>query len=215
MKRTNQHLIYQPSLFTTMTEHHLDLPDSEIILYENFLTKEEADVLYLQLYRQVKWELRKLFMFGRWVDQPRLTAFYGDEDKNYQYTGTKWEAHPWIKPLAEIKDRLVEFTGKPINGVLCNLYRDGQDSCGWHSDAGKSDGKNPQIYSISLGQTRIFQIKHNTNPEHSLVNIPLTHGSLLLMGGPMQHYWQHAIPKVKGVCHPRINLTFRLTQTED
>ncbi|MGB5856106.1 MAG: alpha-ketoglutarate-dependent dioxygenase AlkB [Oceanisphaera sp.] len=38
----------------------------------------------------------------------------------------------------------------------------------------------------------------------------LTHGSLLVMAGEMQHHWQHALPKMAASEGERINLTFRL-----
>lgn len=191
-----------------------EVPNAELILIENFITPERAEQLYQELYKEVKWELRKLFMFGRWVDQPRLTALYGDDGKAYSYTGTTWETHPWIDPLVEIKDMVSKEVGQEINAVLCNLYRDGKDSCGWHSDAGKSDGQNPMICSISLGATRIFQVKHKSDPDFSKpISIPLPAGSLLIMAGEMQHYWQHAVPKAELPTPPRINLTFRTVMT--
>lgn len=201
------------SLFT-QEKIKFDIPDAELILIENFISPDDAQRLYKDLYKNVKWELRELFMFGRWVNQPRLTALYGDDEKSYSYTGTTFETHPWIAPLEEIRDKVAEEAGQKINAVLCNLYRDGKDGCGWHSDAGKSDGQNPMICSISLGATRIFQIKHRTNPEFSKpINIPLPAGSLLIMAGEMQHHWLHAVPKQNIAIEPRINLTFRTVMT--
>ncbi len=198
---------------TKLLEGHKEvfkIPDAELYIIPNFIDEVKARELYLKIYKEVKWEHRKLFMFGNWVLQPRLTALYGDDDKSYTYTGTTWETYPWIEPLAEIRDMVAKEVGQDINAVLCNLYRDGKDGCGWHSDAGKSDGTNPMICSISLGATRIFQIKHKTDPEYAKpISIPLPAGSLLVMAGAMQHHWQHAVHKTNIATPPRINLTFR------
>jgi alkylated DNA repair dioxygenase AlkB len=147
-------------------------------------------------------------MFGRWVNQPRLTAFYADEGLEYHYTGSQWKAHSWIEPLAALKDRISREFDTQINSVLCNLYRDGQDYCGWHSDFGKTDGPNPVIFSLSLGACRTFQIRHQTRSDLPITSIELPSGSLLRMGGTMQKHWKHQVPKQLG-SGPRINLTFR------
>ena len=187
-----------------------DIPNAELTLIENFISPELAAELYHDIYNETKWELRKLFMFGKWIDQPRLTALYGDQDKSYSYTGTTFETHPWTEALNKIKSLVEVAADCKITAVLCNLYRDGKDGCGWHSDAGKDDGTNPLICSISLGETRIFQIKHRTDPQYAKpISIPLTAGSLLIMGGEMQHHWQHQVPKTSIATPPRINLTFR------
>ncbi len=68
-------------------------------------------------------------------------------------------------------------------------------------------GRNPVIASLSLGQERLFKIRHNNTGE--TVDIPLADGSLLLMAGALQHHWRHCVPKSAKVTKPRINLTFR------
>jgi alkylated DNA repair dioxygenase AlkB len=107
-----------------------------------------------------------------------------------------------------MKDRLQEFTGIEFTHVLCNYYRDGQDSMGWHRDNEAVLGKNPIIASITFGATRMFQIRHYETKKHK-IDIPLTHGSLLIMSGESQHHWEHQIPKTKKVVGARVNLTFR------
>jgi alkylated DNA repair dioxygenase AlkB len=79
---------------------------------------------------------------------------------------------------------------------------------GWHSDDEKELGDFPFIASLSLGSSRNFQLKHKTD-KFLKGKIELNHGSLLCMGGSMQSFWQHAIPKSSIACGPRINLTFR------
>ncbi|MBU2060484.1 MAG: alpha-ketoglutarate-dependent dioxygenase AlkB, partial [Bacteroidetes bacterium] len=96
-----------------------------------------------------------------------------------------------------------------FNAVLLNLYRDGNDSVAWHSDKENNTGKNPTIASITFGETRIFKLRHKFNKELAVIEIPLHHGSFLLMSGTTNTFWQHQVPKTVKQILPRINLTFR------
>ena len=118
--------------------------------------------------------------------------------------------HPWTPELLSIKSKIEEKAAVNFTSVLLNLYRNGKDSVGWHRDNEKEFGTNPVIGSVSFGETRVFQIKHKFRKDLKKVDIPLTHGSFLLMGGPMQHYWEHQVPKTAKEVLPRINLTFRV-----
>jgi alkylated DNA repair dioxygenase AlkB len=90
---------------------------------------------------------------------------------------------------------------------LLNLYHNGNEGMGWHSDDEKSLGKNNTIASLSLGTERKFSFKHKqTKQEVSLV---LEHGSLLIMKDNTQSNWLHSLPISKSIIQPRINLTFR------
>lgn len=184
------------------------LPDCELTLHQEWIEEDEATELFKTLRTGVAWQLKQVFMYGRWVNQPRLTALHGDQGLRYSYTGSDWDTHPWLEAMIPVKERIEQQFGQKINSVLCNLYRNGNDYCGWHTDFGKTDGPNPQIFSLSLGAERPFQIRHNTDPKHQLVTIRLGHGSLLYMGGEMQKHWKHQVPKAAGAAE-RINLTFR------
>lgn len=112
----------------------------------------------------------------------------------------------WLEPAT------AEALGQSLNGVLLNYYRDGQDSMGWHSDDEPELGADPLLASLSLGATRRFDLrrKGQSRIEQSL---PLDHGTLLVMRGPTQHYWQHRVAKTRSDCAPRLNLTFRLIRS--
>jgi alkylated DNA repair dioxygenase AlkB len=107
----------------------------------------------------------------------------------------------------DIKRRVEERSDRSFNSLLLNYYRDGKDSMGWHADDETELGENPVVPSISLGATRKFLIRHRRSRESKAYL--LTHGSLLLMGGTMQHHWLHAVPKTARPIGERINLTFR------
>jgi alkylated DNA repair dioxygenase AlkB len=145
------------------------------------------------------------------VASPRLSAWYGDPGAIYSYSGLRLEPLPWTPVLLEIRQVVTDLAETPFNSVLLNLYRDGQDSMGWHSDAEPELGRNPVIASVSLGAVRRFVLRHKKRKEQHIA-LELESGSVLVMGGALQHYWRHALPKIRQAVGPRINLTFRLIQ---
>ncbi len=187
-----------------------DLPDADVTLYNCFFSKTESDHLYNNLIEKINWEQHEITMFGKTMNQPRLTAFYGDNNKDYSYSGIRLKPTEWNEDLILIKSRIEKTTNESFSSVLLNYYRNGRDSMGWHADDEKELGKNPVIASVSFGATRHFQLKHNTLKDFKKVDIELTHGSLLLMKGTTQHHWKHQIPKSAKPIESRINLTFRL-----
>jgi alkylated DNA repair dioxygenase AlkB len=151
-------------------------------------------------------------LHGRDHPVPRRVAWYGDPQANYTYSGLQHEPLPWTPLLAAIRQQVEAQVAAPLNAVLLNLYRDGQDSMGWHSDDESVLGRNPLIASLSLGGERRFDLRRKGQGRiaHSL---NLEHGSLLVMRGTTQHYWQHQVAKTRRPCAPRINLTFRWIAT--
>jgi alkylated DNA repair dioxygenase AlkB len=149
-------------------------------------------------------------MYGKEVLFPRLTAWYGDSDRPYSFSGITLNPLPWTEELLKIKKKIETKTSAIFNSVLLNKYRDGSDSISWHTDDEKELGKNPIIASVTFGGTRNFQLRHRDTGEK--INLELSHGSLLIMQGELQHFWRHQIPKTKKQVDPRINLTFRVIQ---
>ncbi len=180
----------------------------ETILYPDFISKQEADSYFEQLKVSLDWRHEPIRMFGKMVMQPRLTALYGDSNRPYGYSGISMTPNIWTPELEKLRKKLHEFTGVEFTHVLCNYYRDGQDSMGWHRDNEAVLGRNPTIASVTFGVTRVFQVRYYESKSHK-IDIPLTHGSLLIMSGESQHHWEHQIPKTKKIQGHRINLTFR------
>ncbi|MEN3291366.1 MAG: hypothetical protein V7642_619 [Burkholderiales bacterium] len=158
---------------------------------------------------EVTWTQEKIYIGGADRLQPRLSAWYGDEGKDYTYSGITLEPHPWTPTLLRIKEDIEAATGDHFNSVLVNLYRNERDSVGWHSDDERELGSNPVIASLSLGETRTFKFKHRKRKDQKTVSLPLTDGSLLIMAGTTQKCWRHAVGKEREAKGPRINLTFR------
>lgn len=187
---------------------HLDLPDATFIYYPNFLKKEKADLYFDKLLQETPWQQDDITIFGKKIAQPRLTALYGNLRKTYSYSGITMEPLTWNPTISQLKEELETFINHSFTTVLLNLYRNEKDSNGWHADNEKELGKDPIIASISLGETRKFQIKHTTN-KNIKCDILLEHGSLLLMKEGSQLHYKHQLPKSSQPKNERINLTFR------
>ena len=196
----------------------LQLPDADIIFYPSFLDEQESVYLegetashrlLTELIQTIDWRQDWITVYGRSMPQPRLTAWYSDSDKSYTYSGITMMPTPWTPILLDLKTKVESVSGVMFNSVLLNLYRDGSDSMGWHSDDESELRQNPVIGSLSLGGTRRFMLRHRFEKalKHQL---ELTSGSFLLMQKTTQHYWQHQVPKTKRPVPPRINLTFRV-----
>ena len=187
---------------------HLNLPDAEFIYYPNFFLKEKADIFFETLLKETPWQHDEITIFGKKILQPRLTSLYGNEGKSYGYSNIVMHPHAFNNTLTFIKDEIENIINEHFTTVLLNLYRNEKDSNGWHADNEKELGRDPVIASLSLGEERVFQIKHNTNKEVKR-SIILQHGSLLVMKNGAQIHYKHQIPKASKSKKPRINLTFR------
>lgn len=180
--------IMQSSLFNdtgNLLPYH-----GEVLFYPNFFSKDESDALFQSLLREINWKHEVIKMFGKEVMQPRLTAWYGDSDKPYSYSCITMQPLAWTETLLQIKQRIENIANKAFTSALLNLYRNGNDSMGWHRDNEKELGINPVIGSVSFGATRTFQLR-DYNSKSGIKSIDLTHGSFLLMRGETQHYWEH------------------------
>jgi alkylated DNA repair dioxygenase AlkB len=185
----------------------INIEGGELEYISNFLSEERALFYYNHFLENVEWQSDTIRIFGKTHTIPRLQAWYGDEDAKYSYSNIDLEPLPWTKELLELKKAMRPFSSEDFNSVLLNLYRTGKDSNGWHSDDEKELGPEPEIASITLGQERIFHLKHKKLAlKKSLL---LEHGSLLIMKGETQKNWKHQIPKTAKYVEPRINLTFR------
>lgn len=186
----------------------LDVPDATVLFYPRFFTPEDGDRLFSALRDTAAWKQERLKFFGKEVDQPRLTAWYGDAGTEYTYSGLRLVPLPWSPPLVEIKDAVEAAAQARFNSVLLNLYRDNKDSVGWHADDEHGLGPNPTIASVTFGATRTFQLKHKRDAALRR-GVELTHGSLLVMADGTQANWLHRVPRTTTPTGPRINLTFR------
>ncbi|MFT5712510.1 MAG: alkylated DNA repair dioxygenase AlkB [Glaciecola sp.] len=197
----------QQCLFSKPNLQSLPLADAKVQYLANWLDNETADSLLYLFQRELDWSEGEIKIFGKKIKIPRLQAWYGDAGTNYAYSGVIMHPIPWHDELQTLKARCEHQCGSAFNSVLANLYRDGQDSMGMHSDDEPELGIEPIIASVSLGEVRNFDFKHKVNGDK--FRLPLEHGSLLIMSGKTQQYWRHGIAKTKKQIEPRINFTFR------
>ncbi|WP_035652029.1 alpha-ketoglutarate-dependent dioxygenase AlkB [Flavobacterium sp. ASV13] len=202
-------LFSDTELFTTGSSGKIvyDLPDCELILIDNFFSKEESDRFYERILRKTKWREYEMEMFDKIVTAPRMISWYEDKDN----PGADQKGPDWTYDLLTIRGRVEKETELDFNSLLLNLYRDGNDSVAWHSDKEHNTGPNPVIASVTFGETRMFRLRHKFRKDIDQVEIPLHHGSFLLMAGTTNSFWQHQVPKTARNVLPRINLTFRRT----
>lgn len=183
----------------------------ELYYLPHFVNHSTANNYFLKLKQSIVWDQKPITIFGKKVMQPRLTAWYGDSDVSYKYSGLKLTAMAWTDELLHLKNKIEQSCGHKFNSVLLNYYRNGSDSMGWHRDNESELGENPIIASLSLGQSRKFKIRNYFDKKETFYILVET-GSLLLMKSEMQTYWEHSIAKELKVAQPRINLTFRYVQ---
>nr|MBV6629875.1 alpha-ketoglutarate-dependent dioxygenase AlkB [Oceanococcus sp. HetDA_MAG_MS8] len=183
---------------------------ASLVLYREALGAEHAARTLAELRATLPWEQQSIQIYGKQHLQPRLSCWIGDPEAAYSYSGTRFHPRPWPDSLLRIQKCLETLTGHTFNSVLCNAYRDGHDSMGWHADDEAELGERPVIASYSLGATRSFQMRPKSRPRPSPPwSIELAHDDLVVMSGRTQQLWQHAIPKRLRVKDWRINLTFR------
>lgn len=181
--------------------------DSSAVLHRHALPQARQRRLFDELRAAVPWQQHDVTVFGRTYRQPRLVAWYGDPGRTYSYSGLTLIPSPWIAPILELKALCQELGGATFNSALLNLYRDGDDTVGWHSDDEPAFGREPVIASVSLGAVRRFDLRHKRS--RGTVTVDLPPGSVLVMSGRCQAEWSHRVPRSRRVTEPRINLTFR------
>ena len=186
--------------------------DGTVSYYGEVLSSEEANKYFGLLMQNIQWKNDDLVFFGKHVTTKRKVAWYGDSEYFYTYSNTTKRALAWTKELSELKQIVEKYAGTKFNSCLLNLYHNGNEGMGWHSDDEESLGKNNTIASLSFGAERKFSFKHKQTKQ--IVSLVLEHGSLLVMKGATQSNWLHSLPKSKTIIQPRINLTFRTIMYE-
>ena len=184
-----------------------DMPDATLKYYPNFINPETATQLMAKFKQQIQWRQEQISIYGTTHNMPRLQAWYGDENTHYQYSNLTLQPLAWHQDLLTLKQQCENASNQQFNSVLANLYRNGEDSMGRHSDDEPELGTQPVIASLSFGEQRNLDFYHKITKQK--VRIPLEHGSLLIMSGNTQTHWQHGIAKTKKSLEARINLTYR------
>lgn len=181
--------------------------DGEAYYHGSIFTRYECELFMLSMLDEMPWQHEETVMFGKRIITARKVAWFADAGISYAYSGTVKRANTWTELLLGLKIAAERCTGATYNSCLINLYHNGSEGMGWHSDDEKSIAAESSIASLSFGAERKFSFKHKVTKE--TLSIILENGSLLDMRGDIQRHWQHQLPKTKRVVEPRVNLTFR------
>jgi alkylated DNA repair dioxygenase AlkB len=195
-----------------LSRYKIPIPDGALYYIPNFIDETYIGTISSEI-SNLDWQQETISIYGKNVKSPRLQCFYGDKQVYYIYSNRKFNAKCWPNCLLELKNFIQNKVTNQLNpsvqfnSVLANLYRNGEDCMGWHADDEVQLGPNPIIASLSIGAERKFQLKHLQTKQR--LDINLANGSLLIMAGKMQHFWYHALPRVKGESDARYNFTYR------
>jgi alkylated DNA repair dioxygenase AlkB len=203
----------QAQLFETdpsLPDRNLLHKDGRVLYFPATFNAVDCSALLPALMGSLDWRVDQLFMFGKLITTKRKVAWVGDEGCSYTYSGVKKEPQPWTPELLRIKSKVEEISQWKFNSCLLNLYHDGSEGMGWHSDDEPELVQAAPIASLSLGAARKFSFKHKTDKTNA--SLILENGSLLLMQAPTQIFWNHSLVKTTRPTGPRINLTFRAIQ---
>jgi alkylated DNA repair dioxygenase AlkB len=181
--------------------------DGIAIYYGPIISDELLHTFYDDLLNKISWEQEQIVMFGKNITTKRKVAFYADKNMEYTYANKTKKGLPWNNVLIALKKIIETYTNTTYNACLLNLYHNGNEGMGWHSDDEKEIIPNSSIASFSVGAERKFSFKHKLSKE--TVSVILENGSLLEMVEKIQENWWHSLPKSKKITSPRINLTFR------
>ena len=196
-------------LFSTSVDENENLlpKDGIVNYYGQMMPQQEADFYLKTLLENIIWKNDEIVIFGKTIITKRKVAWYGDTNFNYTYSKVTKEALIWTPELLALKMLIEEKSGETYNSCLLNLYHNGSEGMGWHSDAEKELKKNAAIASVSFGAERKFIFKHKDSKE--TVSQILAHGSVLVMKDVTQSHWLHRLPPTTRITTPRVNLTFR------
>lgn len=155
-----------------------------------------SDTLFAELVARLPWRQRRVPMYGRILDEPRLSAWWSADGGD----------DPPLPVLAALGRALGARYDVGFDSIGFNLYRDGTDSVAWHTDRNGREVVETTIAIVSVGAPRPFLLRPKGGG-HSLPFL-LGQGDLLVMGGETQLGFEHTVPKV-AAAGPRLSITFR------
>ncbi len=185
----------QIGLFGTMPRVFVDDETGGIIYHPAVFTPHESGELFRFFERTLSWQHETMWMYDRTVDVPRLIARFGPGE-------------PQPVELAQVKERIEAFLQTSFTSMSLQLYRDGNDSVSWHNDHREEMIELPTIAVLSLGATREMLVRSKARPRRTF-SCDLEPGSLFVMSGRAQEFWEHHVPKVGTPIGPRISVALR------
>lgn len=206
---------------------------SSIMYIPGFLSRERSASLFEELRPgpdcPIRWERHRMRTpAGQLVPLPRKTALLSATrvGETYNYSGTVNVAQRMPDSVLQLSREISERLDIEYDVVFLNWYVNGKEShIGWHADDERLLVPDSGITSVSLGQTRKFQVLDKREGKRigatkkekqakikagKLFEFDLASGDLLAMlGSGFQEGWLHRVPKEASRTGARINLTFR------
>lgn len=179
----------------------------ELTLKPDFITESQANKLWSEL-SALPLVADPIKLFGKVYPIPRKHLFMGDDDLIYSYSNIPLKAHVWTPHVKDLLTSVNDFCDTTFNSLLINFYQTGRDSNGWHSDNERELGPDPQLFSLSMGGARAFNIRKK-GTTRMCAKILLEDRMALWMKKGFQSQYEHCIPKTSKEVAPRFNLTFR------
>jgi len=128
------------------------------------------------------------------------------------YSGDNWTTFEWSPTTLQVKqaveERLKPLRHQTMNHCVTNYYRDGTDFIAHHGDKDLDLNRKGVIVSVSLGDTRVLELRRRAEPR-DIYRLILPHGSMLILGPNTNKTWTHAILPKEGSQGVRISLTMR------
>ncbi|PUU83199.1 hypothetical protein B9Z19DRAFT_965421 [Tuber borchii] len=197
--------------------------DSEVV--NNILPADLAEVAFERLKKEVAWRS----MYHRGGEVPRLVAVEGEisDDGSFPiYRHPADESPPLLSfsdTVGLIREYVQGVLKQPVNHVLIQHYRNGNDHISEHSDKTLDIAKGSKIVNVSLGaqRTMILRTKKDQgrldepsdaetgsekwktkgsvpqSSQRSAQRIPLPHNSMFVLGLESNKKWLHEIKQDK------------------
>ena len=176
-------------------------------LYKSWMSVSQSNSWQEKLCDNLNWQLPLVRLYGKKHIVPRMTAFIARPGISYKYSGIVHSSDTWPEWVTPLFDLVGNFCEVNFNGCLVNLYRDGLDRMGWHSDNESELDASKVIASLSFGSNRYLYLKHKNLSIKE--KIYLEHGDLFVMKPSCQMDWSHSVPIMRNVVDSRLNITFR------
>lgn len=185
----------QMGLFGEDPQVFVDDATGAIAYYPHVLDLRESEELFSLLERTLPWSSETMWMYDRTVAVPRLIARFAPGEER-------------PAALSDVQQRIEAYLDTAFTSVSVQYYRDGNDSVAWHNDHREELIPLPTIALLSLGAAREMLVRSKTRPRRVFSRV-LEPGSLFIMGGRAQEFWEHHIPKVRRAIGPRISIALR------
>jgi len=173
---------------------------------ENYLSKTESDELFDSI---IELELEcepKGKIFGKEIVFHRNIGFFSDDSIGYKFSGRLMKSKKLTVDLKNLLNKVNNEFNTKYNGILINLYKDGNDYISMHRD-NESEIGDQSIRCISLGCSRIFRLR-NYNNKREKYDIITGHGQMIEMLNECNEKYTHEIVKDRST-DIRISITFR------